>query len=243
MPKTQPPVDTVFFDVAGTLFGVRGSVGAIYGQYAEQFGFQDGADESVQRQIEASFVISIRETPPLAFPGEMADSIEELEKKWWKSLVRDTFTRIGAFPRLDEFFETVYQVFRTSEAWQLEENCREILADLMSRKLKLGVISNFDSRLFDLLREFEIEDYFDAVIISSHAPAAKPSPLIFQYALRAIGSQAEGSIHVGDSTRGDYEAARSAGLSALLYDPEDRHADWPDERRIRSLTEVSSFLV
>jgi len=243
MPMTQPSVDTVFFDAAGTLIGVRGSVGEIYGQYAERFGFHHGGDESVQRQIEKSFGISIRETSPLAFPGEMKDSIEELEKQWWQRLVRDTFTRIGSFPRIDEFFETVYQVFRTSEAWQLEENCREILADLVSRKLKLGVISNFDSRLFDLLRDFGIEDCFDAVIISSHAPAAKPDPLIFQYALRQIGSQAESSIHVGDSLRGDYEAARSAGLSALLYDPEDRHADRPDERRIRSLAEVSSFLV
>jgi putative hydrolase of the HAD superfamily len=240
---TQRLVDTVFFDAAGTLFGVRGSVGEIYGRYAEQFGFHNGEDESVQQQIERSFVISLRETPPLAFPGDIDDSIQELEKQWWNRLVRDTFMRLGSFPRVEEFFETVYEVFRTSEAWQLEEHCPEILAELLEKKLKLGVISNFDSRLFDLLREFEIEKYFDAVIISSHAPAAKPSPLIFQYALQQIGSRATQSIHVGDSFRGDYEAAQSAGLLALLYDPEDRSADRTQERRIRSLAEVSSFLV
>ena len=135
------------------------------------------------------------------------------------------------------------EVFRTSEAWQLEGHCQEILTELLKMKLKLGVISNFDSRLFDLLREFEIEDCFEAVIISSHSPAAKPSPLIFQHALRQIGSQADKSIHVGDSLRGDYEATQSEGLLALLYDPEDRYSDRPDERRIRSLAEVSSFLV
>ena len=48
----QHRVDTVFFDAAGTLFGVRGSVGEIYGRYAEQFGFHNGGDQSVQQQIE-----------------------------------------------------------------------------------------------------------------------------------------------------------------------------------------------
>ena len=239
----QSSVDTVFFDAAGTLMGVRGSVGEIYGRYAEQYGFHSEADEAVQQRIEQSFAISIRETPPLAFPGELDGSILALEKRWWKGLVRDTFSRLGPFPRIDECFETIYEVFRTSEAWKLEGNCREILAELLKRKIKLGVISNFDSRLFDLLREFGIEDCFDAVIISSHSPAAKPSPLIFQHALAQIGSQAEASIHVGDSLRGDYEAARSAGLTALLYDPEDRYSRRPVERRIGSLAEVSSFLI
>ena len=243
MHMKQSSVDTVFFDAAGTLIGVRGSVGEIYGRYAEQFGFHNGSDESIERQIEQSFVISMREIPPLAFPGEMNDSIEALEKRWWRSLVRNTFSRLGPFSRIDEFFETIYEVFRTSEAWQLEGHCQEILAELLKKRIKLGVISNFDSRLFDLLREFGIENYFDAVIISSHAPAAKPSPLIFRHALTQIGSQADASIHVGDSLRGDYEAAQSAGLSALLYDPEDRYSDRPDERRIKSLAEVSSFLV
>ncbi|MCH8819016.1 MAG: HAD-IA family hydrolase [Acidobacteria bacterium] len=239
----QHRVDTVFFDAAGTLFGVRGSVGEIYGRYAEQFGFHNGGDQSVQQQIEKSFVSALRETQPLAFPGKLGDSVEALEKQWWQGLVRDTFSSLGSFPRIEEFFETVYEVFRTSEAWQLEGHCQEVLAELREKKMKLGVISNFDSRLFDLLREFEIEDCFEAVIISSHAPAAKPSPLIFQYALRKMNSQPDTSIHVGDSIRGDYEAAQSAGLLALLYDPEDRYSDRPNERRIRSLADVSSFLV
>jgi len=239
----QPSIDTVFFDAAGTLMDVRGSVGEIYGRYAEQFGFHNGGDESVQRKIERSFAISMRETPPLVFSREMEDSIEALERQWWQRLVRDTFSRLGPFSRMDEFVEIIYEVFRTSEAWQLEGNCQEILGELLKKKIKLGVISNFDSRLFNLLRNFEIEDCFDAVIISSHAPAAKPSPLIFQHALTKIGSQADASIHVGDSLRGDYEAARSAGLSALLYDPEDRYSDRSAMRRIKSLADVSLFLV
>ena len=103
----QRLVDTVFFDAAGTLFGVRGSVGEIYGQYAEKFGFHNGGDESVQQQIEGSFVIALRETPPLVYSGQMNDSLEALEKQWWQRLIRDTFSHLGSFPRNDEFFETV----------------------------------------------------------------------------------------------------------------------------------------
>ncbi|MEE8347953.1 MAG: HAD-IA family hydrolase [Acidobacteriota bacterium] len=243
MLKEKTAVNTVFFDAAGTLMGLRGTVGEIYGRYAEQFGFNNRRDESIHQQIERSFASAMRETEPLTFPGEMVDSIEELEKRWWGRLVGDTFSRLGPFPRIDEYFETVYEVFRTREVWQLEGQCREVLEELRDKEIKLGVISNFDSRLFDLLVDFNIEEFFDVVVISSHAPAAKPSPRIFEHALTKIDSQAEASIHVGDSLRGDYHAAQSAGLLALLYDPGDRYSSGAHERRISSLTEVSSFLV
>ena len=237
-----PPIDTVFFDAAGTLFRVRGSVGEIYGRYAARFGFEGGNDELIQKQIQESFVAALGETTPLVFSGEAETGIEELEKQWWQQLVRDTFVPVGLFPRIEEFFDTVYEVFRTSEAWQLEPNCEEALSDLLKKGVKLGVVSNFDSRIDDLLEELGIRQLFEAVIVSSRAPAAKPSPLIFHHALGQVGSQAERSMHIGDSIGHDYKAAKSAGLLALLYDPRDRFSAQLAENRIRSLTEVSSFL-
>jgi putative hydrolase of the HAD superfamily len=44
------------------------------------------------------------------------------------------------------------------------------------------------------------------------------------------------ALHIGDSLRDDVEGARGAGLSALLLDRDDRHADAPE--RITSLSHL-----
>ncbi|MDA2938816.1 HAD-IA family hydrolase [Acidobacteria bacterium AH-259-A15] len=236
-------VDTVFFDAAGTLFQVRGSVGEIYGRYAAKFGFEGGEEESTWKEIQKGFVDAFRQKEPLVFPGEPKAAIAQLERQWWRELVQRTFAPLGPFPRIEEFFETLYSVFRTSQAWQLEPGCQELLSQLRKRGKKLGIISNFDSRIWDLLEDLEIRQYFDDVTVSSLAPAAKPSPVIFRHALAKLGSEPQRSVHIGDDIGHDFEGARAAGLFALLYDPRDRFAAELPTHRIRCLAEASSFLI
>jgi putative hydrolase of the HAD superfamily len=80
----------------------------------------------------------------------------------------------------------------------------------------LGIVSNFDSRLFAVLRGLEIAELFDTVTISSLARAAKPSPKIFELALEKHAVDPDDAIHVGDSLRDDVEGATKAGLRAIL---------------------------
>ncbi|GIW53833.1 MAG: hypothetical protein KatS3mg082_0237 [Nitrospiraceae bacterium] len=48
-----------------------------------------------------------------------------------------------------------------------------MLKELKGRGYELGIVSNFDSRLFNVLRGLGIADLFDTVTISSLARAAK----------------------------------------------------------------------
>ena len=179
---------------------------------------------------------------PVPAPSQFL-SARQLERRWWKKLVAETFDSVGPVPRMAEFFEAVYELFGTSQVWILEPGCREILTRLSAAGRKLGIISNFDSRLPDLLEDLKIARYFDQVIVPGVAGAAKPSLRIFSYAVTRLGCDPKAALHIGDSVLDDFQGASQAGLEALLYDPYDRFASEVPTKRIKNLAEIPSLLL
>lgn len=236
-------IKVIFFDAAGTLFDLKESAGTIYHNFASRYGFVPARIESIKVDLERSFAIEFRASPPLCFWGEPAARIPDLERQWWYRIVKRVFEDKGDFADFDNFFDDVYHLFGTSEPWSLEENCLETLRELRSRGFKMGVISNFDSRLFGLLEELGIANYFQYVTISSHAPAAKPDSRIFRTALQKAGVGERHCLHAGDRLEDDVKGAKAAGLQAVLYDPDERFAADEAIFRISRLTELCRLLV
>src|SRR5262245_49753947 len=146
MPVRQMKV--IFFDAVGTLIETRYCVGEIYSSVARGFGF-----EAEPRIVQRNFEASLRRQPPLAFPvGPPEAALIELEKGWWRDVVRAVFDGLGLFPRFEEFFDEIFERFRGHEFWRVYDDVAPTLAELKRRGQKLGVISNFDSRLYDVLR-------------------------------------------------------------------------------------------
>jgi putative hydrolase of the HAD superfamily len=142
--------------------------------------------------------------------------IKRCERLWWFDVVHNAFYRVGLFEEFDTFFEEVFQAFDGPQHWMPYPDVLETLKELKSRGCELGIISNFDSRLFNVLRGLGLADLFDTVTISSLAHAAKPAARIFRIALEKHAVEPEEAVHVGDSLRDDVEGARSAGLHAVL---------------------------
>lgn len=225
----------IFFDAAGTLFEVRGNVGAIYSRIASQYGCEADAE-----QLQQSFARWFRLQPPMAFPvGTPDDKLREMEKGWWRTLVRTVFADCPAFSHFDEFFDDVFEQFRKPELWQVYDDVIPALTELKRRGIRLGVISNFDSRLDDLLQALDVHQFFDSVHISTRAGAAKPDPMIFDTALAFHNIEAQHAWHIGDSVREDIEGAEAAGIKAILLDRNNHHADNP--ARITNLNQLLTF--
>lgn len=211
--KGAVAVRTVFFDAAGTLFDVGGSVGEIYAGIAAGYGAVV-EPETVQE----GFIRHFRARPPLAFDPELSESSRlELERHWWRELVGLVFEgrEIRCF---DLFFDELFDYFRGGRAWHLYDDVIPTLDALKAAGISTGVISNFDSRLVEVLRDLGIHNLFDTVHISSREGSAKPDPAIFRRALEAHSVEPAMAIHVGDNRREDYEGALSAGLNAILID-------------------------
>ncbi|HEY9432319.1 MAG TPA: HAD-IA family hydrolase [Blastocatellia bacterium] len=230
-------VKVIFFDAAGTLIETRGCVGEIYLRAAREFGF-----EAEPRILQLNFERSFRRQPPLAFPvGTPETALIELEKGWWRDLVRAVFDGLGSFPRFEDFFDELFERFRDREFWRVYDDVEPALAELKRLGLKLGVISNFDSRLYDVLRACRLDHFFDSIHISTRVGAAKPDPVIFQAALNHYAVEGRQAWHVGDSLREDVEGAMAAGLNAALIDRDDRFAENSPAPRITNLEQLATL--
>jgi putative hydrolase of the HAD superfamily len=231
-------VKVIFFDAVGTLIETRGCVGELYIRAAREFDL-----EAEPRIMQLNFERSFRRQPPLAFPvGTPESALIELEKGWWRNLVRAIFADLGSFPRFEEFFDEIFERFRGRESWSVYDDVTPTLAELKRRGLKLGVISNFDSRLYDVLRACRLDHFFDSVHISTRVGAAKPDVAIFQAALKHYAVEARQAWHVGDNLREDVEGAMAAGVNAALLDRDNRFTENAPATRITSLEQVGALL-
>ena len=234
MMSDRSDVRVIFFDAVGTLIETSFCVGGIYSSVAREFGF-----EADPRILQLNFERSFRRQPPLAFPAGTPDvALIELEKDWWRNLVRAVFADLGSFPRFDQFFDEIFERFRGRELWRVYDDVAPTLTELKRLGLKLGVISNFDSRLYDLLRACRLDHFFDSVHISTRVGAAKPDPAIFRAAVNHYAVEARRAWHVGDSLREDVEGAMAAGVNAILLDRNDRFAENAPAPRITSLNQL-----
>lgn len=221
-------IRAVLFDAAETLFTTRGSVGEIYGALAREYGSKATPDA-----IQAAFEWNFRGAGPISV---------ENQKLWWKDIVRRVFTEVGMVENFDQFFDQVYDTFRDSQGWVLFPETVAVLRDLKARGLKLGVISNFDNRIYSVMKSLGILSFFDAITISSETGYSKPDLEIFKAAARALDTRPSETLLVGDSIHDDVEAGTRAGLHTVLIDRVGRHTSSPLPR-ISSLKELIPLLI
>lgn len=203
----------IFLDAVGTLFGVRGSVGEVYSAIAREFGVDVPADA-----LNLAFYQSFKEAGLPVFDASPED-IPGCEHEWWEAIAFFTFERVDAsqqFSDFPAFFDKLYAHFATSEPWILYPDVRSSLEKWRSLGITLGIISNFDTRIYSVLKALELEDFFTSVTISSEAIAAKPDPKIFSKALEKHNCAPQEAWHIGDSLKEDYQGAKAAGLRGIL---------------------------
>lgn len=85
------------------------------------------------------------------------------------------------------------------EKYILNQETVEIIKQLQKKKIKLGLLSNFPSSwIYKLLKKYDLERYFNKVIISSEVGMIKPHADIFQEALRQLGALPSEAIFIDD---------------------------------------------
>ncbi|NDJ16952.1 HAD-IA family hydrolase [Myxacorys almedinensis] len=206
----------IFFDAVGTLFGVRGSVGEVYGHLAQKHGVQVDP-----QRLNQMFYQQFKASSPCMFPQAQPDDIPQLEYRWWSAIAAQTFQQAGVFEQFQDFsafFSEVYSHFATADPWIVYQDVVPTLKRLKTLGIPLGIISNFDSRIYLVLNALKLSGYFSSITISTEVGAAKPDPRIFQVALEKHDCAAEMAWHVGDSNKEDYEAASLVGLRGVLLD-------------------------
>ncbi|HBQ97476.1 MULTISPECIES: HAD-IA family hydrolase [Roseofilum] len=213
----------IFLDAVGTLFGVRGSVGEIYSQFAQGFGVQVSAD-----LIDHTFFESFKKAPPAAFPDIDRQELQSHEFDWWKAIAFATFEQsevIDQFTDFDRFFNELYHYFSTFYPWFVYPDVKIALLSWKNQNIELGVISNFDSRLHKVLNALGLQHFFQSITISTEVSVAKPNSKIFHTALAKHGYKPHQAWHIGDSYEDDYLGAIEAGFSPIWLQRQSQHPE------------------
>jgi len=102
--------------------------------------------------------------------------------------------------------------------WILFNDTRETLQKLSARNFKLALVSNVRSDRFvrELVKEVNIERYFDVIITSAQLGIRKPRPQLFLEALKELKVRPDQAAIVGDTLTTDIQGGAALGMKTIL---------------------------
>jgi putative hydrolase of the HAD superfamily len=165
----------------------------------------------------------------------------ERSRRFWLG-VYDRFLGVLDLPRDDGLADTLYTAFTDRRNYAAFDDVVPTLRVLRDDGgATLGVISNYEAWLDDLLSDLGLSDLLPVRVISGVVGVEKPDPAIFRLALDRVGLPAAEVVYVGDVPDFDYDPAASIGMFPVLIDRRDRHPDFTGVR-VTDLRELPAVL-
>ncbi|MGB9714697.1 MAG: HAD family hydrolase [Candidatus Bathyarchaeales archaeon] len=207
------PVKAVLFDFFDTLVLIEGGENFYIPSLRSLHNFlvKKGINTSFEEFKQAYFEVRDR---------LYSETAENLEEPHFNIRVSETLKKLGYnFSASDKIVVDATEAFSNEfmRYVRLDAEAPEALQKL-HEKYKLGIVSNFaiPECLRKLLEKFDLEKFFDAIVISGEINKRKPSPEIFQKALEALQVKASETIFVGDTLNIDVKGAKNIGIKAIL---------------------------
>ncbi len=139
-----------------------------------------------------------------------------------RGIVKSAFEKHGL--PLDDAVKVAdrYSTLRLENMY-LIPGAKEILDTLRARRFRLGMISNGDSPIQRLkLRRFDLEKYFEMILIEGEVGFGKPDRRIYELALLKLGSAPDETVMVGDNLKWDVAGPQSVGMRGIWFDVKKR---------------------
>lgn len=229
-------IEVVFLDAGETILYPHPSFSELFAQIVSENGVSiTGADVEDVRSRFAPHLVDLAEDCGIV--GGVSLS-EENSVRFWKHLYRRFLGEMGVSD--EALVEKLFERFSSTSTYRLYDDVLPVLGALGER-YRLGLISNFERWLEEMLVELEVGHIFDVAVISGIEGVEKPDATIYRRALEKAGVEAERAVHVGDSPGLDVEPARSVGMTTVLLDRAGRYPDH-DGHKIDSLKDLPDLL-
>jgi putative hydrolase of the HAD superfamily len=206
------PIRAIFFDAVGTLIHPEPSAAAVYAGIGTRFGSRLGTGA-----IRTAFAEAFARQDQLDRDnGWKTDEAREVQR--WRSIVGEVLPDVPERER-DSCFVALYEHFGQPANWRCDPAADKVIGELGRRGYRIGIASNFDRRLRQVLSGFRQLAALQPVVISSEVGWRKPAAAFFQALARAAALAPREVLYVGDDFVNDFDGARSAGCQALLVGP------------------------
>lgn len=219
------PIKALFFDVGNTLlFPNRDTMLAPLHQ-RQIFPLTDLL-QKIERQTKREF-------------DSLAESNSTVDHGFWHIYYSHLLDELGTPD--EAICADLVSRTRVSANWSnIRPHTREILLRL-AENYRLGVISNADGNIAEILERCGISDCFESITDSGIVGKEKPHPAIFEAAVRSLGVTPEESLCTGDVYSVDYLGATRFGMQSVLFDVVGAYRD-TDLPRVESLEQLELWL-
>jgi putative hydrolase of the HAD superfamily len=224
------PLRAVLFDAGETLVHPSPSFPELFTTVLASHGYERGPDAVVQasRTVFHRFSEAARD-------GDLWTTSPEASARFWKSVYARMLDELDVGAR-DGLPEALYETFTDQRNYALFDDVLPTLEGLEAAGLALGIVSNFEAWLEELLATLGVRDRFAVRVISGREGVEKPDPAIFEIALDRLAIEPSDVAYVGDNPSFDLTPAQALGMTAVLID---RRARFPDEEhRITDLRDL-----
>jgi HAD superfamily hydrolase (TIGR01549 family) len=211
-------IDTILFDLDGTLHYNRPSAEHAFFDFAVRL----GAADSPQKRLSA-----IRwshgywaQSPELMSD---LDLFEGQDQAFWINYSRRRLERFTCSASQAKALASAVQRCMAEEYKPQDVVPGDVpgtLQALNQAGYVLGVVSNRDEPFNEQLVQLGLQGYFKCAVAAGEVASWKPEPEIFYHALDRLRSRAENTIYVGDNYYADVVGAKRAGIQPVLFDPE-----------------------
>lgn len=209
----------VFFDVGNTLVYAEPSVSEVCRQVLARAGHIRDLHliDSFMPLVDAYYEERYAEDDAFWTDEERTSSV-------WVGMYSLLCRKLGIEDEAVAVARAVYDEFGRPDRWALYGDVRPAFSRLRAAGIRVGVISNWDSRLVALLRGLGLGDLLNDIVSSADVGLHKPDPRIFELACARIGVAPQDAAHVGDHHYADYLGASTLGMRAVLIDRHDVEA-------------------
>lgn len=229
-------IDIVFFDAGETIIHPYPSFPELFAQVCAERGANVRADEvrEVQERM-APHLIDLAEDSGVTTP-----SLDpEASRRFWTFLYERFLEELGVDD--DQLPSELFTTFSATSTYRLFPDVKPALTRIEESGHRLGLISNFEGWLEQILVEQEVGESFDVTVISGVEGVEKPDPAIYELAVQRAGVEPSRCVHVGDSMALDVVPATEVGIRAVLLDRVGRYP-YSGHPTIGSLEELPDII-
>lgn len=120
-----------------------------------------------------------------------------------------------------------------------------LLLNRLSRRYRLGIVSNFYGNLSAVCAEAGLSPFLAVMVDSACVGCVKPDPRIFHAALAGVNVKPDQAVFVGDSLSRDMAGAKGLGMPHIWLTPKASEGEGPccpGDRVIHALEELREVL-
>lgn len=220
----------IVFDAVGTILRPAPPFPVIYQAAARRLGIELDQAAIFAKFVTAFGASDIYDRDLLGY----RDS-EQRERDRWHDIVASVFAEYLSGEALEILFEELFSHYGRPASWQLYDDVAACWNSLRQCGYRVGIGSNYDSRLQSVVAGQPPLNENDGLFISSLVGFRKPAREFYQAIADAWQLRPEELLMIGDDLLNDYQGAREAGWHSIFLD---RDGKQTTQRGLRTLSEL-----